>query len=197
MAFERPDRIVNVDMDSTLFDFEHPLKIALAERGIAYADPTTQFYIAKRYDDPEVVELLGSIFNAKGFFANLPLIDGAREGWQQMKDAGYYPRICSKPLRSNPYCLEEKLLSIDHHFGPKAADEAYIGRDKESEPGIALIDDRPDITDGLTWKRIIYTQPWNRHETDLRLQSWQDPNLPMILAYCAERYDRLYRNTTS
>ncbi|MFZ1258746.1 MAG: hypothetical protein WAQ25_04735 [Candidatus Saccharimonas sp.] len=192
MAFEYPHRIVNLDMDSTFFEFEHPIKLALAERGIAYADPTTDFYIAKRYQDPEVVEMIEGIQHAKGFFQNLPLIDGAKDAWYEMIERGYSPRFCSKPLQKNPYCLEEKRAAIDFHFGAKAVDEAYIGRDKESEPGIALIDDRPGLGNGHTWQRIIYTQPWNQHESGLRLQSWRDPNLFPILAQCAAHYDRLF-----
>lgn len=185
-------RIVNVDMDSTLFDFEHPIKQELARLGIAYADPTLDFYISKRYSDPAIVALIESVHNSEGFFLNLPPIAGSIEAWHAMEELGYHPRINSKPLSSNPYCREEKLASIDYHLGPVAADEAYLGSNKEEEPGIALFDDRPGMSDGKTWKRIIYTQPWNAHEDDWRLKSWQDPALPELLAACAERYDRLF-----
>lgn len=185
-------RIVNIDMDSTIFDFEYPLKLELARLGIAYADPTLDFYISKRYDDPEIVTMLESIHNSEGFFLSLPPIEGAIEAWHTIQELGFYPRINSKPLRSNPHCREEKLASIDYYFGPTAADEAYIGSDKESEPGIALIDDRPGLHDGKTWKRVIFTQPWNAHEQDWRLESWHDSELPNLLAACAARYDRLF-----
>lgn len=194
MAFEHPDRIVNIDMDSTSFEFEHPIKLALAERGIAYADPTTNFYIARRYQDPEVTKMIEDIQNSRGFFRNLPLIGGFEDAWYEMIEQGYSPRFCSKPLSSNPYCREEKLEAIDFHFGPKVADQAYIGRYKEKEPGIALLDDRPGMGNGLTWQRIIYTRPWNQHESGLRLESWHDPKLFPILAQCAERYDQLVRS---
>lgn len=185
-------RVVNVDMDSTLFDFEHPIKKELARLGIAYADPTLDFYISKRYSDPEIVELIESIHNAEGFFLSLPPIEGSIEAWHTMVELGYHPRINSKPLRSNSYCREEKLASIDYYLGPTTADEAYLGGNKEAEPGIALFDDRPGMGDGKTWKRIIYTQPWNAHEEDWRIESWQDPTLPVLLAACAARYDRLF-----
>lgn len=185
-------RVVNIDMDGTLFDFEHPIKQELARRGIAYADPALDFYISRRYDDPETIALIESVQNAQGFFLSLPPLEGSIEAWYTMKELGYHPRINSKPLSSNPYCREEKLASIDYYFGPVAADEAYLGKDKESEPGIALIDDRPGLHDGKTWKRIIYTQGWNAHEQDWRLKSWHDPALPDLLAACAERYDRLF-----
>lgn len=193
MKFLHPDRVVNIDMDSTSFEFEYPIRRALAQLGIEYADPTTNFYIAKRYEDPEVVALIESIQNSEGFFRNLPLIDGFKDRWYEMQDRGFSPRFCTKPLSSNPYCVKEKKEAIDAEFGPRAVDEAYIGRDKESEPGIALADDRPGMTNGLTWQRIIYTRPWNQHETGYpRLESWHDPNLFSILAQCAERYDRLF-----
>lgn len=193
MKFKRPERIVNFDMDGTLVDFEYPIKKALKELNIPYADPTLDFYIAKRYQDPEIIELIEDIQNSKGHFSSLPLIDGAKElGWDQALEQGYHPRICTKPLRSNPYCIDEKKETIDRYFGPKAVDEAYIGGYKEEEPGIALIDDRPGLTNGKTWRRIIYAQPWNRHETGARLESWHDPSFLKIIGDCAVRYRNLY-----
>ncbi len=185
-------RTVLIDLDSTLVDFEGPIRRALAERGIAYADPSLDFYADKRYDDPEVVALIKSVQNSQGFFRNLEPLHGAVEIWAHLQENGFHPRICSKPLRSNPWCVEEKLAAVDHYFGPHAADDAYIGRDKESEAGIALIDDRPELTDGMYWRRVIYTQPWNAHEEGLRIESWSDPQLLPILAQCADRYDSLF-----
>ncbi len=111
-----------------------------------------------------------------------------------MQEAGYSPRFNTKPLRSNPYCIEEKKEAIDAHFGPQAVDEAYIGSNKEDEPGIALFDDRPGLTNGRTWQRVIYTQPCNQHDSGPRLTTWHDPNLFPILAQCASRYDHLMKS---
>lgn len=185
-------RTVLIDMDSTLFDFDGKIKLELAARGIAYADPSLDFYIAKRYTDPEVIDFIHSVQNAEGFFQNLEPLPEAIEKWYQMQEMGYHPRICSKPLRANPYCTTEKLAAVEHYFGLEAAAEAYIGGDKESEPGIALFDDRPGLGNGKTWQRVIFSQPWNQHESGMRLESWQDPRLPSILAQCAGRYDRLF-----
>ena len=171
VSMSTESHIVLIDMDSTLFDFEAPINRALANCGIALADPTSHFYIAERYQDQAVIELIHSTQNDQGFFLDLSPIPGAIKSWNELRELGYHPRICSKPLRANPYCVEEKLAAIDYYFGPEAADTAYIGRDKESEKGIALIDDRPGLTDGTYWKRIIYTQPWNQHENGLRINS--------------------------
>lgn len=192
MATSIESRTVLIDMDNTLFGFDASITAQLTERAIALADPALDFYIARRYQDPSVVELIQSLQNSQGFFRNLQPLPGALEAWQHIADEGYRPRICSKPLSDNKWCREEKLETVEHYFGAEAAAEAYMGDDKESEPGIALVDDRPGLADGNYWQRVIYTQPWNAHEQGTRLESWSDPNLFTILANCAARYDRLF-----
>ncbi|MBP6037726.1 MAG: hypothetical protein KA604_00100 [Candidatus Saccharimonas sp.] len=192
---ERP--IVNIDMDGTQFDFDGRVTQVLREHGVEIVDASKDFYIANRYSDPEVVALIHDVQSAEGFFRNLEPIDGAIERWYEMIERGYGPRSCTKPLRSNLFCTAEKLAVIDYYFGAKAADAAYIGRDKESQPGIALIDDRPGMTDGREWKRIIFTQPWNTHEDDWRIQSWADPQLWQLLAKCVERHSRITARNSS
>lgn len=186
-------RLVNYDLDGVIFDFEGAINTALKGEfpDIELADPRTHFYVFKHYQNPEVVDFIKDTQNSKGFFANLTLIEGALEAWQNAQELGFYNRVCSAPLTDNPWCTEEKLEAIDRHFGHKAADEAFIGKDKAGEPGIALIDDKPGLTDGLTWKRIIFSQPYNIMDEGYRIDGWHDPTLPAILANCAARYHRI------
>ena len=187
------NKLVNFDLDGVIFNFDSAINAVLEREfpGMELADPASHFYVFQRYSDPQVIECIKDTQNSKGFFANLKLIDGALEAWQQTQELGYYNRVCSAPLTDNPWCVLEKLEAIDAYFGPKAADEAYIGNNKAGEPGIALIDDKPGLHDGRTWKRIVFTQPYNTMDNDLRLQDWHDPTLPHALAYCAARYDLL------
>lgn len=185
--------IVNLDMDGVLFNFVGAIDRKLQQEfpSMELADPASHFYVFKRYSDPAVVQFIKDTQNSQGFFANLEMIDGALAAWQTMQELGYHPRINSAPLTDNPYCIQEKLSVVDRYFGAQAADEAFVGKDKASEPGIALIDDRPGLQDGKTWKRVVFSQPYNRADSDLRLENWADPALPQILAYCAARYDSL------
>lgn len=190
------NRTVLTDMDGVLFDFEGSINNALRLEfpRIGIANPSLHFYVYKRYSDPKVVEFIKDTQNSQGFFRDLQPLPGAIKRWREMKERGYTPRICTAPLSENPYCVEEKKESIDHYFGAKAVDLAFIGKDKQQEDGICLIDDRPGLEDGRVWKRVVFNQPYNMHENDLRLNGWQDPNLFSILASCAERYDSLTGN---
>lgn len=184
------------DMDGVLFDFEGAVDAALALEfpNLERADPRSHFYVYARYEaqNPEVADFIKSTQNSQGFFRSLDPLPGAIDQWRALIEAGYTPRICSAPLTDNPHCITEKLEMIDYYFGPHAADAAFIGKNKQDEDGICLIDDRPAIKDGRYWQRVAYTQPYNTHESDcLRIDGWNDPTLLQILAICAERYDKL------
>jgi len=186
-------RTVLEDMDGVLFDFEGAINTALSVEfpELNLADPASHFYVYKRYTDPRVVEFIQHTKNSQGFFRNLPPLPGAIEQWQTLQEGGYAPRICSAPLSENPYCEHEKREVIDHYFGSRAVDAAFIGKNKQPIDGICLIDDRPKMENGSTWQRVIFTHPYNAHEQGPRINGWHDPTLHQTLAYCAARYDSL------
>lgn len=182
------------DMDGNMFDFDGRLEAELEKAG--YPVPQrTNFYMTKDMSDPEQIALVNQVKNSKGFFESLQPIDGAIEAWHHTKSLGFHPRICSAPLTSNPWCIAEKLASVEKHLGPRAADEAFISKDKSQCSGIALLDDRPEIEDAANadWVHTHYTQSYNRHiPNEYRIHDWTDlGHLERVLARAAARYQSL------
>ena len=75
----------------------------------------------------------------KGFYRNLPVIEGAQEGISELEK--YFDvYIATKPKKENPYCLEEKMEWIREHF-PSLSKKVFFTPDKRLLKGDILIDD--------------------------------------------------------
>lgn len=188
--------VVLFDMDGNLFDFDARVEAALTQADIPI--PTrSEFYMTKRLTDPAHVELVHALQQSKGFFASLEPLPGAIEAWHFVESLGFHPRICSAPITRNPWSIREKLATIERYLGPRAADEAYIGKHKSECSGIVLIDDRPEIADAAhaDWLHAHYTQEYNRHiDNEYRIHDWTDfDHLAVLLSRAAERYQTLHR----
>lgn len=174
-------------MDGVLADFDSSTMSLLRRHDPTIVIDRRSFYY--HHDYPELKELFSSFHTALGFFRDLPPVDGAVEGWQQLIDLGYEPRVCSSPLTAHPDCINEKKQWLDHHLGPKAVDTAIFTSEKFRAHGIALIDDKPGVTgaEQADWRHIVFNQPYNQTiETDLRLHGWHDPRLAALLTTCRD-----------
>lgn len=180
--------IVLIDMDGVLADFDGATIAHLQSPGVNIPTrPRKNFYYRDDYDDRDHINTINTLHTSQYFFRNLPLVEGALEGWRRVEELGYQPRICSSPLHSNEWCVEEKLAWIEQHFGEAVMRDAIIDSNKELYDGIALIDDRPILknTAQATWQHIVFDTSYNQDTpTTLRLQGWDDPNLPELLARC-------------
>jgi 5'-nucleotidase len=70
------------------------------------------------------------------------------------------------------------------HFGSWVIDTAIIDKDKASYPGLAIIEDRPEIKDAhrASWVHIVFDQTYNRNSSaPYRLLRWNDPLMLTIL----------------
>lgn len=184
--------VVLVDMDGVLADFDAAFHETVREEypHVQMLDPLPDppsFYASQAYPGEHQSELR-AISNAEHFFARLPVIPGALEGWQRIIDEGFRPQICSSPIRSNPYSETEKLGWLEKHLAPAfglwVVETAIITSEKFRQDGVALVDDHPDIpnTDIASWQHVLFDRACNRHvETDLRLVGWNDPSLGSIL----------------
>jgi 5'-nucleotidase len=178
---------VLVDMDGVLADFDAAiLKRVAADLPHITPLPTRRnFYIADDY--PEHSILIREMSRQPGFFASLPVVHGALEGWRRIIDLGYRPRVCTAPMRSNPACRTEKLAWLTKHFepdfGPSVARQAIVTKEKHLCAGTALIDDRPEVrrSGEAIWQHIVFDRPYNQGGHRLRLHGWEDELLEELL----------------
>ena len=183
---------VLVDMDGVLADLDG-LVLERLPREIARV-ARLNFYLEDDY--PSHIEHVQTIMNHPQFFYELPLIDGAVEGWQRLLDLGYSPQICSAPLPSNAGCIDGKRSWLEEHlvpkFGVSVVDEAILDHEKYNYDGIVLIDDRPEVKTGngrAKWLHVVFDRTYNQNSSaTLRLHGWQDPNLPGIIESARNRH---------
>lgn len=179
------DRTILVDMDGVLADFDGAVLAQLPD-SIARVG-RTNFYIAQDY--PAHKADVAAIYSHPEFFYGLDLVPNAVLGWQRLLEYGYTPRICSAPLTLNERSVDGKLAWLEQHFVPHVGfgivDTAIFDKNKHAHPGLALIDDRPDLgTNGgmATWRHVVFDQPYNRGSKQLlRLRGWADPALRTLL----------------
>lgn len=175
---------VYIDMDGTMFDFD---SAALADIPADELVPRQNFYVAKDYPKHHS-PAIEARYNAPEFFGSLQPLPGVIEAWQFLLDQGYYPRVLSAPLSSNPYSVPGKIESLRTHFVPEfgqsVVDEAIFDKNKFRYPGLALIDDRPDVQltsaerERAEWEHILFGWPHLETvplaTTAFRLLRWGD-----------------------
>jgi 5'(3')-deoxyribonucleotidase len=113
-------KIVYIDMDSVLVDFEHGID--------QLSEETYQEY---RDDLDEV----------PGFFRDLPPIDGAIEAFHKLSEQYDVYILSTAPWR-NPSAWIDKLLWVKKHLPQVAQKRLILSHNKHLNKGHYLIDDR-------------------------------------------------------
>jgi len=168
-----------VDMDGVLADFEQGFVDVFSVRypEIPYLtkDQRTEFYLKELYP-PEVQPLVTQTYSEAGFFLNLPVIYGARQGLEALKNAGADVFICTSPLLKNPTCASDKFAWMEKHFGKVWRDRVIVTKDKTLVHSDILIDDRPEIEGCMTptWEHVLFSQKYNEHVSGKRRLTWSD-----------------------
>ncbi len=172
-------KIILVDMDNVLADYEsafleqyrakfpHNFYIPLKDR--------KRFYVHEEYPQKDW-EDVRTIYNAPGFFANLPVIEGGKEALEEMKELGFDVFICSSPVNKYQYCVPEKYAWVEKNLGFEWTKKIIMTKDKTLVYGDMLIDDKPEHK-GLTippWEHILYDAPYNRNVTDKKRVTWDN-----------------------
>lgn len=171
-------KIVLIDMDGVIVDFEvYFLKcfmVKYPELEYIPVKDRRQFYARDDYHS-DFTPLIHSIFESKGFFLEIPPIEGALEAIKilAVKNEVF---ICTAPYFSSEHCVGEKFEWVRKYLGEKWLAHTIISKDKTLVRGDYLIDDKPIIT-GVkrpTWEHIIFDAPYNREIKDKRrIVNWQ------------------------
>jgi 5'-nucleotidase len=174
--------IILIDQDGPLADFETEFlrrwrTIHADRRHIAVTERRI-FKLSQEYDQlsPGFRQDADQIMQTRGFFADLPLVEGAVQALQEMLDEGDDPQICTSPIMASRFCAGEKYEWVRRHLGAAWLERFNLVRDKTLVRGDVLIDDKPAVTGRLTpeWRHIIYDAPYNRSAHGARLASWSD-----------------------
>lgn len=162
------------DQDNVVSDFDGHLGQLLAEKHPEIQqmplDTRTTFYYEDDY--PEHRGKISRVYLERGFFLDLPLIHGAKEGLLRLLELGHDVRICTSPVTKNDYCLYEKYHWIKQNL-PEFTKRLIVTKDKTLIRGDVLVDDKPKITGVMSprWKHILFDQPYNRRVSGPRM-SW-------------------------
>lgn len=180
--------IVLVDQDGVLADFEQALADRMRERdpGGPVIPPARRrvFSARRQYRDeygPEAARAADAILHAEGFYASLPVIEGAPAALAGLRAAGHQVLICTSPLTGSPWCVPEKLAWIDRHLGPDWPRQTVITPDKtlvgDHRQPCVLIDDRPGISGAASpppWAQVYFAAAYNADAEGPRLSRWAD-----------------------
>ena len=166
-------------MDGVIANFEKGVadgfRALYPDKSLIPLEQRTSFSIEDQYP-PEIRPLIKGVYCSKGFFYNLQPIKGALEALHELSLRGVEVNICTSPLLSNPFCVQEKYDWILSHLNSEWARRVITLKDKTLIRADLLIDDKPNVmgVEQPTWEHILYSQPYNQHITSKRRITWQD-----------------------
>lgn len=106
-----------------------------------------------------------AVLKKPSFWRNLPLLDGAKEGVQELRDRGFEITWLTSPWESCPGWDRARTEWVHHHFDER--DPVIVRKDKEKVDGDVFIDDKPDNIE--KWqkahpnkKAFIFDAPYNQ-----------------------------------
>jgi len=111
------------------------------------------------------------------FWANLPLVDGAKKGVKHLKDFGHEIIWVTAPWKSCPRWEDARRSWIKRHFGN---DKVIVSADKEkSVKSGVFIDDKPDNVDDVkranpNVRCFIFDTPHNKKYSGAPRFTWDD-----------------------
>ena len=169
-----------VDMDGVIADFEQAVlsrfQIQYPQKRFIEKKDRKEFYIDHDYIALGSSHLVKDIIETKGFYASLPLINGAKVALTEMEKKGYEVFLLSSPLQNYRHCVLEKYEWVKRNLGPAWTKKIILAREKTVVMGDILIDDRPNIVgaDKASWKHVYFNQPYNAGYNKPRIKNWKD-----------------------
>lgn len=176
------ERIILVDMDNTLVDWESRFEEMMAKHfpEVPLVSRKDRLNWNHVLDYPkEHREKVAAVCGVPGFFEGMKPNPGAIEALESMLDDGNQVFLVTSP-DPNYYaqCSAEKYKWVENNLGIDWMSRLILTRDKTTVQGHILIDDKPEITGSVarpTWAHVVYTQTYNETiDTDRRLNDWMD-----------------------
>lgn len=171
-----------LDMDGPLADFDRHFWEYLERVGIELdiSSQADQMYRFLTDHMPRSERRRArAIVERAGWFGELPVTPGAKEGVAELLGAGVDVWVCTKPLEANPTCLNDKHAWLVRHF-PELSNHLITAPDKSMIRGDILLDDAIKLTwlETATWAPVVFDAPFNRYHSewrDIPRWSWGDP----------------------
>lgn len=180
------NKTILIDVDSVVADLVNPSLEIMNERfpdeKVKYED-IVEFYFLdhEKYNiiNKKQSDFIKGMWNQPYFAFRLPLIEGAKEGVEELKKLGNVFFITSPWPTSRTWCFD-RASWIEREFDVGHDNVIFTGH-KELVKGDVLIDDCPKYIrqwgdEGNQDKVVILDHPWNRKE-DLknfaRAKTWK------------------------
>jgi 5'-nucleotidase len=191
--------VVLVDQDGVLADFEQGVLDAFRARypGAPFIELTDRrgFYVREQYP-AEWANSINQIVRGEGFYRGLAVIAGGPAALEEMLGEGHDVFLCTAPMASSRWSVQEKLAWIEQHLGQSWLRRTILTPDKtlvgDRLRPCVLIDDRPRITGAATppWTHVLFDAPYNRGEPGPRLSSWADWRAVLEPVLAAQQRER-------
>lgn len=171
--------IILIDQDGVLADFETGFLENWQKKfpGRMYIPISERRNFYHTLDYPkEFQDDIRGIFRTPGFFAGLPVMEGAIDAVCEIKELGHEVFICTAPFPDNETCSQEKLDWIRRNLGREFLSHTIITYDKTLVRGNILIDDRGEVIGLLNsiWEHIVFDQPYNGNVEGKRRLNWKN-----------------------
>ena len=143
---------LGIDLDGVMLAFDKKSFDEFAKRSVIFKDEHDMHMKIKQ--DESLQKMHKEIFHETGFYANLPLIEGAIDAFKELDkqldcngNKMFEIFIVTTPSYNNPTCASDKIADVIKHFGMEVAKNTIICGDKTLINYLdILIDDRLNIS---------------------------------------------------
>lgn len=155
-----------VDVDGPCADFDPTVFDRCVEIGhqfdIAHVGEQRHRFLTDHLPDSGHRREMRQLIEGPGWFRELPVVPGAREGLEEMIAAGWDIWLCTKPLEASATCLSEKQAWVAEHF-PFMLKRLITTPDKSLVRGTFLLDDAVKLEwiPRAEWHPVVFETPWN------------------------------------
>lgn len=143
-----------IDLDGALVDWDAGFSKEWKDRSQIHRE--NSYYMEECVDENFANEVK-EIYLSKGFFENLPPMEGGLEAVTEMAQYGLQVILCTAPVLTSQNCAQEKLNWISNHLGQDWLTKTILCTDKVNGCNIDLKINRFDCTFDRQILKEIYS----------------------------------------